>query len=698
MVKQSSLRRKRSSKRKTSVRRKRSSKRNTSTRRRRSSKRKTSVRRRRSSKRKTSRRRRRSKKRVSKRRSRRKSTRKQQGGMDASLMTLGASAGEVQPPAPPTHATVRSGAGSAASKTSLGSRPGSADAEEAANEINNLIAAVGRRPKNYHLYIDRNPTGAAVGVQQTYKDAIPGWTAQTGKDYNTLEVMVIPTCGGEKKYGDGSECGYNDPIFKIITEEQIENIEPKVNDIYNRLHSEITGSWSSKMNKEQRSILKLTLPENAKIIYFGDFHSDIHSLEKTLNDLKDVGGYFDEHWRLTHTHGPTYLVLMGDLVDRGPYGVEIMYLIYNLFIINNTEEYKVIILNGNHEEDNVYNRYGFGTELAHQFPHDPKKSKEEDQTANKLKTLIKRLPVGLFIKSEEAAEEEEEGRSADDDETPPSKVWYQFCHGGISEAHENNEIYTFLYPSSTKAAAAASNINKHQMIAISTLHVADGFLWSDFSHNQSTSYPRGHPIRHGTSTGRAASLTYHRDGIQRVNNKLGIKTIISGHQDNVNLGVVLDMEFANDGSDPKFIWPTPNWAYPESGRIALMTEKNIPYEAGTAELPAEWLAPDDSGELPDVVPGSTTINMNHVSALTMSAATIAKELPVSIYGILNLSDDTSFFKWLASCNSSKRFSLPENKYNVPGEGKCPAWNSDWATLAATEKRDVGTGKPISADS
>ena len=54
MVKQSSVRRKRSSKRKTSVRRKRSSKRKTSRRRRRSSKRKTSKRRRRTSKKKKS--------------------------------------------------------------------------------------------------------------------------------------------------------------------------------------------------------------------------------------------------------------------------------------------------------------------------------------------------------------------------------------------------------------------------------------------------------------------------------------------------------------------------------------------------------------------------------------------------------------------------------------------------------------------
>ena len=386
MVKQSSLRRKRSSKRKTSVRRKRSSKRNTSTRRRRSSKRKTSVRRRRSSKRKTSRRRRRSSKK------KKSARRKQRGGAQAAA-----------PPPPPVgvHAI----------------------------EINNLIQAIGRRPKNYISYIHK----------QTQTTPI----AYIGTTYTA--------CGNKH-----SACGYDMDIFKIITDAQIQNIVPKVDGIYSKLH--VSDGAGFDINSE-RNILKYILPNNANIISFGDFHSDIHSLQIALLDLQEMG-VFNSEWVLTDTY---YLVLMGDLVDRGPYGVEIMYLIYNLFIINNTEEYKVIILNGNHEEQNPYGTgrgqsdYGFGKEIAGQLP---------TQSVN-LENLIKKLPLGLFIKS----------RSASMD---PAPLWYQFCHGGISEAHEGNDIINFLDPA-----------NDNSIHTISTPQAAKGFMWSDFSHTSRPSASLG---------------------------------------------------------------------------------------------------------------------------------------------------------------------------------------------------------------
>jgi hypothetical protein len=414
-------------------------------------------------------------------------------------------------------------------------------------------------------------------------------------------------------------------IFKIITDEQIRTIEPIVDGIYSKLH--VSDGAGFDINSE-RNILKYILPKNANIISFGDFHSDIHSLQIALLDLQEMG-VFNNEWVLTDTY---YLVLMGDLVDRGPYGVEIMYLIYNLFIINNTEEYKVIILNGNHEEQNTYGTgwgqsdYGFGKEIAGQLP---------TQSVN-LENLMKKLPLGLFIKSRSAP------------------LWYQFCHGGISAAHEGNEIKDFLDPA-----------NDNSIHTISTPQAAEGFMWSDFSHTSHL----GRAIIGGR-------LAYFRNDIERIIQRNSIQTIISGHQDMIHFGVVLRAELPENVDDNKYIWPATGWAYGNGRTISLKGVNGIPWDQDPSTA-------DSAGE--------TTINMKHVSATVMSGAAISKITPVSIYSILHLNNNTSTIRWLPTCNISSRLSLPPSMYNVPDAGNCPAWNSNWAALQAAEAGAGGGG-------
>jgi hypothetical protein len=320
---------------------------------------------------------------------------------------------------------------------------------------------------------------------------------------------------------------------------------------------------------------------------------------------------------------------MGDLVDRGPYGVEIMYLIYNLFIINNTEEYKVIILNGNHEEQSTYGTgggqsdYGFGKEIAGQLP----------TQSVKLENLMKKLPLGLFIKSRSAP------------------LWYQFCHGGISAAHEGNEIKYFLDPD-----------NDNSIHTISTPQAAEGFMWSDFSHNSH--------LEKAIIGGR---LAYFRNGIEKIIQRNSIQTIISGHQDMIHFGVVLRAELSEDVDDNKYSWPA-MWAYGNDRTISLMGVSDIPW----AQIPANSA-------------GGTTINMKHVSATVMSGAAISKIIPVSIYSILHLNNNTSTIRWLPTCNISSRISLPRSMYNVPDAGNCPAWDSTWEALQAAEAGGGGGG-------
>ena len=92
-----------------------------------------------------------------------------------------------------------------------------------------------------------------------------------------------------------------------------------------------------KKNSE-RIVIKMILEKNSKIIYFGDYHSSVHSLITSIKNLKKKG-ILDDRYKLQEDY---YIVFLGDLVDRGPYGIELLYIVLLLFLINNENEYRFI--------------------------------------------------------------------------------------------------------------------------------------------------------------------------------------------------------------------------------------------------------------------------------------------------------------------------------------------------------------------
>ena len=65
------------------------------------------------------------------------------------------------------------------------------------------------------------------------------------------------------------------------------------------------------------------------------------------------------------------MFFLGDLVDRGPYSIEILLIVFQLKVKNPNN---VHIINGNHEDIDTYQRYGFDTEMNAEFKlkHDPR--------------------------------------------------------------------------------------------------------------------------------------------------------------------------------------------------------------------------------------------------------------------------------------------------------------------------------------
>ena len=382
--------------------------------------------------------------------------------------------------------------------------------------------------------------------------------------------------------------------YKIVNNNDLHKLISKVKLLYDKLNGDVEYEKNS-------YIIKKLLPKESKIIYLGDYHSSVHSLMVVINYLQEKG-ILTNDYKLTDNY---YIIFLGDIVDRGPYGIECLYIIYLLFYLNNQEDYRVIILNGNHEEEDTYTRYGFSTEMENQI--------NISLTLN-FKKLIEYLPLCLFIKNNDDS----------------NSKWYQFCHGGIDKHHLNGEIKNFLNNNNNDKILSL-NYGENDFI---------GFLWSDFADNNSIILGDKSMIIDYESY----RPTYSTTKVNEILNDLNIMTIISGHQDLTNYAFLLrnNNDDNNNNNDDNIYQLDSN--YPDHG---LLTFKNINENIS--------LDVNDINDIQDVDKSNSDksffinsykINMDTISASVMSSATISKEVPYSVYGILDFEKNESEIVYL----------------------------------------------------
>lgn len=131
-------------------------------------------------------------------------------------------------------------------------------------------------------------------------------------------------------------------------------------------------------------VKKKIITDDSTVIMIGDLHCSLYSLLEIIKDLQ-YKRYIDTRLKLKDN---VYLIFLGDLIDRGPFGIEILYITMQLFINNPNN---IIIVKGNHETPDIYNHYGFNKELANSF----NLTDDENKIINK--SIIAK-PVALFVK------------------------------------------------------------------------------------------------------------------------------------------------------------------------------------------------------------------------------------------------------------------------------------------------------------
>ena len=223
---------------------------------------------------------------------------------------------------------------------------------------------------------------------------------------------------------------------------------------------------------------------SSKIFIVGDIHSSIHSLLDILNELRAKDIFVDDTFEMKKDN---YLFFLGDLVDRGPYGIEILSLVLILQIKNPNSVY---IINGNHEDESTYKRYGLQKEINNQFA-------ETDRiSANiKIKMLLYYLPSVIYLKF--------------------GDKYFHLSHGAIlrPEILQEKLIDIKLYLNDTKKYMLIHEFDPNSSLKWGDLRVTNGYNIND---------RLGRPI-------------FGQDKIKEYCLELGISSLITGHQDQESL-------------------------------------------------------------------------------------------------------------------------------------------------------------------
>tara|TARA_B110000879_G_C11149726_1_gene504040 strand:+ start:424 stop:2178 length:1755 start_codon:yes stop_codon:yes gene_type:complete len=288
---------------------------------------------------------------------------------------------------------------------------------------------------------------------------------------------------------------YKDTNYMLFNSGFFLPLLKKINQIYNNSYKDQWVKTSPSFISEMYFVQKVKIDNpNSKIHFIGDIHSSFHSLGNILRDMRE--SFIGETMKLKSDH---YIFFTGDLLDRGPYSLEVLWCALNLKQINPTQVY---IVKGNHENVSQYNRRlrdggGTGDEMRYQLDH---------ETINEIKKTLYYLPVAIFLNFNGST--------------------FQVCHGAFdtSVCGWNNIEQKFTRGS---LKMFLDNVDNNITLKLfDNLSNTNQFQWGDFYIGDNRGYRKG------------GRWVYYNDITRKYLKHHNIESIISGHQDNISFGIM----------------------------------------------------------------------------------------------------------------------------------------------------------------
>ncbi len=150
----------------------------------------------------------------------------------------------------------------------------------------------------------------------------------------------------------------------------IENLQNKIT-INNYLKENENNYLNTliELNETKSLLFKVELKITDKIIIIGDLHGSFHTFFRILCRLHRYDILDLETFTLNKGYK---IIFLGDVLDRGDYGLDIINVIVRLIIINNQNELNIIYNRGNHETFRTFADYGGTKEFKKKFQNNEK--------------------------------------------------------------------------------------------------------------------------------------------------------------------------------------------------------------------------------------------------------------------------------------------------------------------------------------
>lgn len=355
---------------------------------------------------------------------------------------------------------------------------------------------------------------------EAYVDELENWIAEAEKKLG-IKSDIPKTIYNNDQYILIPELDFNIEVF-IPMLKYYEELYKNKNWLYGKktlafAEIESTMFMLDDSPADPTFVQLIKIPHNVelKIAIIGDIHSSLHSLHEIITYLKNDNFFVEDTIKLADNK---YIFFLGDLVDWGPYGIEVLFYAFNLMKFNNG---RVFIINGNHEDAQIYYRYGLASEINYQFT--------DSQIRKNIKKLLKYLPSAIILKMD-------------------NKEIIHLSHGAFDMdfsgfSKEEKDVYN-------GDCGLAQMIKHNIQFALIDHDAYNDYKWGDFVENNNW-WQRNREGRNRFSRNLVESFTQNHNA-----------TLISGHQDTINFmfmhkngtntQVSIDAKIKNDSGKMQF--------------------------------------------------------------------------------------------------------------------------------------------------
>lgn len=416
-------------------------------------------------------------------------------------------------------------------------------------------------PSERHSFNEIESVPIATGIERLRSGI--GIDPADNKIYTVDILNSTKKTGGEYDITKLYDNFLKFPAFSQIDDFKTNKLSPASVDVFRRYLTEAIefnkqyfgltkpdGSYLDGIEEETGYVYKYKVPENTKVIIVGDLHGSYHTFFRTLIRLH---AYNVIDLSTFSVNDGYLLVFLGDIVDRGAFGVEMLYILCG-FLSFQLDRYRVegasfkprIFLNrGNHEAMN----YQFN-------PADPYRVLIEMLTKGAcassydslgrlvlgecsiLGDFFRSCPSAIILVGPEIKDDAEEAyyeRLLEKN----LKVWC--CHGGIPRSSDTRERIKHL---------------EAGKIAILNARDAYDVRWSDVFSSRTLSRKFSRPSKAlfcDSESVRGGGCSYLPFAIDEALVEMELDFIIRGHQDFPGNNVIL---YDWDKEDKRFL-PTP---------------------------------------------------------------------------------------------------------------------------------------------